>query len=263
MATGEFKAVFRIIDKAILNQIEIAKKALEKDPRFDISRSSQILSELQKEASKHSVGLELPNGKKRNGGKARRAAEVCLTSALKHFKSGYDGNLTEQLIGDILHLIMPNSLPHAPYRNLMAFASGSGYAYTDPEKIRDEVLKFIKANNGLESLVERAVHAHFHVTRIHPFNDGNGRLARLTQNGILDYANLPPVIIELFERRNYLSLLYVASREYKKTNGKMGFEQANFYNYLATKLLCSLRETQKRINQQDEFSFRKLFKLSK
>ena len=49
------------------------------------------------------------------------------------------------------------------------------------------------------------IHASF--ARIHPFADGNGRLARLVSNVPLLRRGLPPLLIPLRERSRYISLL--------------------------------------------------------
>ena len=49
--------------------------------------------------------------------------------------------------------------------------------------------------------------SHWRFLRIHPFDDGNGRTARLLANYILLRSNLPPVVIKSEERDRYISSL--------------------------------------------------------
>ena len=51
------------------------------------------------------------------------------------------------------------------------------------------------------------VYLHMSFTRIHPFNDGNGRLARLVSNIPLLKAGQPPVIVSKKKRYDYMRIL--------------------------------------------------------
>ncbi|TDE18351.1 Fic family protein [Dyadobacter psychrotolerans] len=52
-----------------------------------------------------------------------------------------------------------------------------------------------------------AAEFHYKFIRIHPFDDGNGRTARILMNFILMQNNFPPVIIKTEEKRTYFSAL--------------------------------------------------------
>jgi Fic family protein len=51
------------------------------------------------------------------------------------------------------------------------------------------------------------VKLHFSFVRIHPFSDGNGRLARLSANLPVLKSGMPPVIIPQDQRRQYMNIL--------------------------------------------------------
>lgn len=55
-----------------------------------------------------------------------------------------------------------------------------------------------------------AAEFHYKFIRIHPFDDGNGRLARILMNFILMQFGYPPVIIKTEEKENYYIVLQLA-----------------------------------------------------
>ena len=59
--------------------------------------------------------------------------------------------------------------------------------------------------------VVRAVLGHFFLTWIHPFNDGNGRIARFLMNTMLTTGNYPWIVIPVSLRDKYMSSLENAS----------------------------------------------------
>ncbi len=52
-----------------------------------------------------------------------------------------------------------------------------------------------------------AAEFHYRYIRIHPFDDGNGRTARILMNFILMQCNYPPVIIKTNDKENYFAAL--------------------------------------------------------
>ena len=74
------------------------------------------------------------------------------------------------------------------YRKSKVFISGSHYPLLDPDKVPDlmkELIAIIEINRNSEHPVLTAAKAHLEFVFIHPFVDGNGRVARLVMNLIL------------------------------------------------------------------------------
>lgn len=75
-----------------------------------------------------------------------------------------------------------------------------------------------------------AAEFHYRFVRIHPFDDGNGRMARILMNFILMRFGYPPVIIKAEEKEKYFSAL-------QQADGSI-FEP--FLEFIATNLVRSL-----------------------
>lgn len=65
--------------------------------------------------------------------------------------------------------------------------------------------------NQLHPVIVGAI-AHYNLVRIHPFDDGNGRGARMLMNMILLKKQFPPAIIRMEQRRMYLAALEAADK---------------------------------------------------
>lgn len=90
--------------------------------------------------------------------------------------------------------------------------SGKIHFYTDPLHVNDDMEKLIAWFHEAKDMhpVEKAVHFHYRFVAIHPFDDGNGRLARILMNLSLMQEGYPPCIIQMRHRRKYLECLEIA-----------------------------------------------------
>jgi len=77
-------------------------------------------------------------------------------------------------------------------------------------KLMSEVIHFINTTDQLKT-TKSAIHAyakvHAAIAHIHPFWDGNGRIARLLANIPLLNTGLPPIVIPTDRRQEYIQLL--------------------------------------------------------
>lgn len=119
-------------------------------------------------------------------------------------------------LGDInmFHSLLEGSLDNqavvGQYRTKPSFISGSGYAVSAPGSIQkemDDLERFIKAGQGLMHPVEFAAQVHKQLVFIHPFADGNGRVARLVMNTLLIQHGYLPAIIPPILRSDYIAML--------------------------------------------------------
>jgi Fic family protein len=86
---------------------------------------------------------------------------------------------------------------------------GTIHRYVEPVHVAAEVERlcaFIETARDRHPLVLAAL-AHYDFVRIHPFDDGNGRGARLLMNLLLLRAGFPPAVVPLAARRRYYEAL--------------------------------------------------------
>ena len=92
------------------------------------------------------------------------------------------------------------------------------FEYASPEEtpglMTDLVDWYNKAEkDGKLSPVELAALFHYRYIRIHPFEDGNGRIARLMVNFILTRHNYPMIVVRSRKKSEYLEALHQADIE--------------------------------------------------
>ena len=75
-----------------------------------------------------------------------------------------------------------------------------------------------------------AAEFHYKFIRIHPFDDGNGRLARILMNFILMSKGYPPVVIKTEDKENYFNVLQLADAG----------QFTPFVDYITTNLIHSM-----------------------
>ncbi len=96
------------------------------------------------------------------------------------------------------------------YRDIPVFVSGSNYPVTKVESIQSEIedlCRWINTERKKYHPVEFAALLHKKFVFIHPFKDGNGRVARLLMNTALIQDGYLPALIPPILRSEYIALL--------------------------------------------------------
>jgi hypothetical protein len=78
----------------------------------------------------------------------------------------------------------------------------------EPNHIPGLVEQLFHEIKTIKHPVIKAIFLHHELVRIHPFNDGNGRLSRMAKNWILMYELYPPMFISTYsDKKNYIAKL--------------------------------------------------------
>lgn len=118
--------------------------------------------------------------------------------------------LTEDGIKDLHQILMEGfPIPGGLYRNVDISVKGSNHTPPSYVKVYDRMEKYINyvAEGPKEDVLEYISYCHLQLAKIHPFLDGNGRLARLVLNYELMHNGFAPVIITSDEREKYHNVL--------------------------------------------------------
>ena len=100
--------------------------------------------------------------------------------------------------------------------NNVVTSTGETYHFTPPEQVKPEMSDLLDRYRTQEAAGEHpvivAAAVHYRFVRIHPFDDGNGRMARLLMNLILIRHGYTAAIVPIDQRDRYLQELERADR---------------------------------------------------
>lgn len=102
----------------------------------------------------------------------------------------------------------PNKLPG---RYKTASNRAGATEFVAPDLVSGTLRRGFEVGQGLVDPFARAVYQMFVTSEVHPFADGNGRVARIMMNAELAVAGEVRVLIPIVFRRNYLAALKVAT----------------------------------------------------
>jgi Fic family protein len=89
------------------------------------------------------------------------------------------------------------------YRTQNVRITGSDHAPPAPAKIVRRLDVLFDALTGIRDPLVRGVYFHHQLLHVHPFLDGNGRVARLASNLVLMSAGYPPTVLRAEDRHRY------------------------------------------------------------
>lgn len=96
------------------------------------------------------------------------------------------------------------------YRTMQVYIEGSAHVpppAKEVPRLMEGVIRELGSKDQKTKAVISASKVHYLLTKIHPFADGNGRLARLLLNLRLMRSGFPPTILRKTERRAYYAAL--------------------------------------------------------
>lgn len=94
--------------------------------------------------------------------------------------------------------------------NNVRTATGDIFHFATVEETKPRMQKLVDDFHNQADVIHPlrlAAKFHYDFVRIHPFDDGNGRISRLLMNYILLKKGFPPVIVQSKDKKNYLTAL--------------------------------------------------------
>lgn len=120
-------------------------------------------------------------------------------------------NITEQDTLEIHRLVLQHidDTNAGRYRTVAVRIAGSNVTLPNAKKVPDLMDNFTLwlQSENYDNPVKIAADAHFKFVSIHPFVDGNGRVARLLMDLLLMQVGYPPALIRKEDRRAYIDAI--------------------------------------------------------
>jgi len=120
-------------------------------------------------------------------------------------------NLSEKMILDLHSVLLSNINGYDKYKGIYrpvdVYIVGSSFEFPRHYQVpylMKELVAWYENNKNLIHPIELAAKFHTKFTTIHPFADGNGRIARLLMNYILQINHFPFTNIPLKKRKRYM-----------------------------------------------------------
>ncbi len=226
----------------LLSCHKLARKAIEENAQIQSYRI---------EHPNERVPFSVPRN--RNRGEIKNGIED-IANAFAWGRKNFDpANFKESFVRGIAGRITPSIYNDkiAEYRETGTRVTSSSVTPPDPYKLIKYEIPWFEESMGEHlkdetiNKIEPAIFAHFHVARMHPLVDGNGRTSRTFQDVILDHYNIPLPVIQAAERMFYYQLLDEAIFAWKNREGRnsdkgLSKEERRFYDFMAGKINISL-----------------------
>ncbi|MBW3648603.1 MAG: Fic family protein [Actinobacteria bacterium] len=135
-----------------------------------------------------------------------------LTSSLELHRTPADGDELVELLRS-RHAVLLGGRPELTPGQFKKRANRSGSTeFVAPPEVEGTLREGFARGSGLTSAFARAVFLMFLVSEVHPFADGNGRIARVMMNAELVRAGEVRIVVPTVYRLNYLSALKAATQ---------------------------------------------------
>ena len=151
--------------------------------------------------------------------------------------------VTEMDVRTLHRLVMLRSDPDGAGRyadqGRYVLTDGGRYAFPSPAEVPALMGELTSWLGGSPDTPGTAMAAHRRLVGIHPFNDGNGRTARLLMNLVLIRGGYPPVAVRSQDWPDYIAALQVGDRGAAFDGLLMGRLDSTLDEYLAALRMAS------------------------
>jgi hypothetical protein len=240
-----------------LQKIDEIHGRINTHPEYSQRIKREELAGMKESAEKHSLEMEFLSGEhnKKSVDKLRAKHLGVLQDAWNHLS---EQGISLYSLSSLGNIVAP--LNHT-YRDFRKVATLFGeFSPPESQKVHGQVdnLLWVLDKSHMHP-VSRAAEAHLEIVRIHPYEDGNGRVARLLQNFCLAQRGYPPALIPSEERKEYLKIIGNSLRGRYAGKGSihnLTSEDELFHRYIESKVLTSISELENSLKTRRTYSIK-------
>lgn len=127
----------------------------------------------------------------------------------------------------LLRIISPATNAKHPNKYRQTEVMVGGHACPEPSRVPGLMSQLFYQISTISNPIVRSIYLHHEMIRIHPFADGNGRVARIAKNWILMFGLYPPIFIDdVTQKKEYIKAL---SQSFKTLDQKPGVWNDNIH----------------------------------
>jgi Fic family protein len=146
------------------------------------------------------------------GKSLREIHEITNTEKALNYVKSFKGELSKRLVCELHKIIMKNIDEETPgkLRSFDVAIQGANWLPPRGKEVKakfEEFMRWFKENKNKLHPIELAAITHFKFIEVHPFGDGNGRIARLITNFLLIKNGYPPINIKEKNTIEYVKVL--------------------------------------------------------
>ncbi|MBI2137841.1 Fic family protein [Candidatus Woesearchaeota archaeon] len=221
--SGTFsKETLRALEERKLEYRELVKKISEKQlqdviDRFAVNFTYESNAIEGNSLTLKDVAIVLHEKKTLEGKDLREIYETLNTREAMKLIFLNKLKVNEEDIIKLHKILVKDTGVAAGYKKLPNFLLGRAVKTASPETVKEEMealISWYHENRDLHPL-QRAAIFHGKFEKMHPFEDGNGRVGRLLINIMLISYDYPPLIIRKTHRLSYLKCLEAFDRGYE------------------------------------------------
>jgi len=154
------------------------------------------------------------------GKSLREIHEITNTEKALNYLKDFRGDLSKRLACRLHKIMMENINDEEAggFRGYNVAIQGANWMPVRGKEVKgkfEEFMDWYRKNREKLHPVELAAIAHFKFIEVHPFGDGNGRVARLVTNLILMKNGYPPINIRVKDTIEYVKVLQFAQNKQK------------------------------------------------
>lgn len=225
----------------LIREIDNVVGSIAVHPEYSDRLRNKLMKDLRTDADKHSTEIEIDENKKEVSLSRTKIRENVLTNLDDARKFLSLEGINAYSLSQLGSLVAPKTNDKKNFRTTEA--KFGGFAAPGPLDIHPQIEGLLlDLNDPNIHPVIKAIGAHIGIVQIHPYKDGNGRVARLLQNHVLEQRAYPPVVIPTSERKLYFGLMNdVLADRYTNESSLLDPSRAEilFNNYIEAKVLDS------------------------